>query len=190
MALFTFKGGVGKTTLTQLLAHTLALIGITVLVVDGDRQMNITTFFKEYPTNPQLPQEPDDAEEEEDPENILAGLSSAAARQAQHEDILASLQGHGYDAVVPAIIGDPLDTAEPCPMTSDYMIGMERDGCDDIVSALLRYKQAGPGESPDIKLRQVQTGLYNGENGRGKIYLLPGNEVGKLGLVNWWSTCC
>jgi hypothetical protein len=63
-------------------------------------------------------------------------------------------------------------------MTSDYLIGMERDGADNILSALLRYQQAGPGESPDIQLRQVQTELYNGENGRGKIYLLPGSEVG------------
>jgi cellulose biosynthesis protein BcsQ len=54
VALFTFKGGVGKTTLTELLAQTLARIGFTVLVVDGDRQMNITTFFKGDPPKPQL----------------------------------------------------------------------------------------------------------------------------------------
>lgn len=39
------KGGVGKTTITYLLAHYLAAVGRRVLVVDGDPQRNMTSRF-------------------------------------------------------------------------------------------------------------------------------------------------
>ena len=41
VAMFTFKGGVGKTTLTTLLATMLAKIGFNVLVADADRQASV-----------------------------------------------------------------------------------------------------------------------------------------------------
>lgn len=46
VAFFTFTGGVDKTTLCNLLAYTLAKLGIiNILLIDGDRQGNLTLHF-------------------------------------------------------------------------------------------------------------------------------------------------
>ncbi|KJS76290.1 MAG: hypothetical protein JL56_05750 [Desulfotomaculum sp. BICA1-6] len=44
VSIFNHKGGVGKTTLTFNLAHTLVNCGKTVLVIDADAQFNLTTY--------------------------------------------------------------------------------------------------------------------------------------------------
>ena len=62
VAFFTFKGGVGKTTLTILLATMLVKIGFTVVIINGDRQRNVDTTFQE---NPKPPKEPEDDGENE-----------------------------------------------------------------------------------------------------------------------------
>jgi len=49
IALFNHKGGVGKTTLTINIADALSEIGKTVLIVDGDPQCNITSFYIKEP---------------------------------------------------------------------------------------------------------------------------------------------
>lgn len=53
VAFFTFKGGVGKTTLTVLLATILAKMGFTAIIIDADRQCDITIHFQENPEHPQ-----------------------------------------------------------------------------------------------------------------------------------------
>jgi cellulose biosynthesis protein BcsQ len=45
ISIFSFKGGVGKTTITVNVATTLASYGWRVLVVDGDPQANLTGFL-------------------------------------------------------------------------------------------------------------------------------------------------
>jgi cellulose biosynthesis protein BcsQ len=49
VALFNHKGGVGKTTPTINIADALAESGKTVLIVDGDPQCNITSFYIDEP---------------------------------------------------------------------------------------------------------------------------------------------
>jgi cellulose biosynthesis protein BcsQ len=44
LGIFNNKGGVGKTTYLYHLAHTIAAMGKTVLVVDGDPQCNLTAY--------------------------------------------------------------------------------------------------------------------------------------------------
>lgn len=57
VAFFTFKGGVGKTTLTILLATILVKLGFNVIIINGDRQRNVDTTFQENPKPPQGPRE-------------------------------------------------------------------------------------------------------------------------------------
>ena len=45
VAFFTFTGGVDETTLCNLLAYTLAKLGFNILLIDGDRQGNLTLHF-------------------------------------------------------------------------------------------------------------------------------------------------
>lgn len=49
VAFFTFKGGVGKTTLCNLLAYILAKLDFNILLIDGDRQCNLTLHFQDNP---------------------------------------------------------------------------------------------------------------------------------------------
>ena len=49
VSFFTFKGGVGKTTLCNLLAYTLAKSGFDILLIDADRQCNLTLHFQDNP---------------------------------------------------------------------------------------------------------------------------------------------
>lgn len=49
IAFFTFKGGVGKTTLCNLLAYILAKLGFNSVLIDGDRQGNLTLHFQDNP---------------------------------------------------------------------------------------------------------------------------------------------
>jgi cellulose biosynthesis protein BcsQ len=49
IALFNHKGGVGKTTLTINIADAPAESGETALIVDGDPQCNITSFYVDEP---------------------------------------------------------------------------------------------------------------------------------------------
>src|SRR5690242_632092 len=50
IALFSHKGGVGKTTLTVNIAWALADSGFSVLVVDADPQCSLTSYLKEEGT--------------------------------------------------------------------------------------------------------------------------------------------
>ena len=54
IAMFTFKGGAGKTTLTILLATIMAKLGFNVLIVDADGQGNASTFFQVNPDKVRL----------------------------------------------------------------------------------------------------------------------------------------
>lgn len=45
IAISNRKGGIGKTTTTINLAHTLHLLGYRILVIDGDHQMNLTNHY-------------------------------------------------------------------------------------------------------------------------------------------------
>ena len=49
VAFFTFKGGVGKTTLCNLLAYILAKLDFNILLIDADRQCNLTLHFQDNP---------------------------------------------------------------------------------------------------------------------------------------------
>src|ERR1700730_6460952 len=54
IALYNNKGGVGKTTLKINIADALAESGKTVLIVDGDPQCNITSFYIQEPDLEQM----------------------------------------------------------------------------------------------------------------------------------------
>lgn len=60
LALFNNKGGVGKTTLTDHLAHMLQRIGHRVLAVDLDPQANLTSLFLDDGELAELWGEPED----------------------------------------------------------------------------------------------------------------------------------
>ena len=69
VAFFTFKGGVGKTTLSNLLAYILAKLGFSILLIDADRQCNLTLHFQDNPKH-----ENHDAAEVEKVHHATAGL--------------------------------------------------------------------------------------------------------------------
>jgi chromosome partitioning protein len=54
ISLLNFKGGTGKSSTAQNLGHALARAGLTVFVVDGDRQSNTTTTLLGQRASPSL----------------------------------------------------------------------------------------------------------------------------------------
>lgn len=58
-------------------------------------------------------------------------------------------------------------------MTSDYLIPCE-DDFDDIVGAVSNFISGKP---RDLKLRQVQAGIYNEGRQTGTLHLLKGSKV-------------
>ncbi len=54
ISILNFKGGTGKTSVTENLSHALARLGKTVLVIDGDRQSNTTTTMLGQRASPSL----------------------------------------------------------------------------------------------------------------------------------------
>lgn len=75
---------------------------------------------------------------------------------------------------IPSIDGDALPPDEKLnPMTSDYLIPSE-DDFDDIVGAVSDFISGKP---RDLKLRQVQAGIYNDHSQTGTLHLLKGSKV-------------
>lgn len=75
---------------------------------------------------------------------------------------------------IPSNEGDTLPPNEKLnPMSSDYLIPSE-DEFDDIVGAVSDFISGKP---RDLKLRQVQAGIYNESNQTGTLHLLKGSKV-------------
>jgi len=73
-SVFSFKGGVGKTTITANIASTLACAGWRVLLVDADPQANLTGFITRYVAKDKDPLDDKaarDLHDEHDPKDTL-----------------------------------------------------------------------------------------------------------------------
>lgn len=203
VAFFTFKGGVGKTTLTILLATMLAKLGFTVIVCDADRQGNATTHFQENPEPSKFRrdeevkikdtyqtdykrrgnrpaallylQEDADADADSDEiEDEAAALLMALQAQANQQLMDLLKQQQKGQVCIPQIPGEVMPPdSQLAPITSDFLIP-HRSNYDNIVTALTSYIS---GDERDLKLEPVQTKTYNGQNGTGLLYLLQGSKV-------------
>ena len=76
IAMYNYKGGVGKTTNLIQIATTLARRGVTTLMVDADPQCNLTSFFK-----PRVADEEKDDDEEDEVEEDEEAIAAAAVAE-------------------------------------------------------------------------------------------------------------
>ena len=79
---------------------------------------------------------------------------------------------------IPDISGDAMpDDTDLFPPTADYYITAQYENKATFVKLLTSYMRDGHGGVTPPDLLQVQAEKYNGENGTGKIFLLPGSAV-------------
>lgn len=110
-------------------------------------------------------------DDDDDEAANLHGALQAGAKKFYKK--LLEQQASG-NVEIPSIEGDSLPPDEKLnPMTSDYLIPCE-DDFDDIVGAVSDFISGKP---RDLKLRQVQAGIYNEGNQTGTLHLLKGSKV-------------
>ena len=109
-------------------------------------------------------------DDEDEAANVHGALQAGAKKFYQK---LLEQQASG-NLRIPSIEGDALPPEEKLnPMTSDYLIPSE-DEFDDIVGAVSDFISGKP---RDLKLRQVQAGIYSESNQTGTLHLLKGSKV-------------
>lgn len=79
---------------------------------------------------------------------------------------------------VPKMEGEPMPPDnELVPLSSDYLMPHKNED-DDLLTALNEYITS---DNPrPLRLTQVQTSIYNGQDGTGKLWLLKGSKVGRI----------
>ncbi|KAG1665101.1 hypothetical protein FOA52_007792 [Chlamydomonas sp. UWO 241] len=150
-AMFTFKGGSGKTTLTIMLATMLAKMGFTCFIIDANRQCNCTSFFGENPLRPgesgwtppggkkrSRDGEGEDGESGDEEDGGMA--SNIMGRQAERSGLnktIIARQPTGHPRPL-AVVGDKLPAASRMrPMTSEYLIAQKQGDAELDFAVLL-----------------------------------------------------
>ena len=158
-ALYNYKGGVGKSTLTINLAATFANRGYKTLIIDCDPQCNTTTFFLPDAVKGSKKPEPEEAKlEAADSDTDVAPAGAAAAALSSATGVFPE------DVCRPRRIGDAV-------LDYETLLSGERSPFGADVSDV--FKMMKPLLQPSAHTRFAVPGTFF--TGEKNLWLLPGS---------------